>query len=70
MVDPKETDIGRIVVYTGNHNGPLEQGVITSFNEYGVFVRYGLGTTSQLTSRRDLEWVSGGDSKTNERHPE
>lgn len=60
MIDPTEQDIGRKVVYTGNRyaGGKLEEGVITSFNNYGIFVRYGSQTTSQSTSREDLEWIS------------
>ena len=60
MVDPTEADIGRKVIYTGNRHpgGQLEEGVITSFNEWFVFVRYDSETTSKGTSRQDLEWVS------------
>lgn len=59
MVDPTETDIGRKVVYAGNRytGGEPEEGVITSFNDHAVFVRYGARTTSQGTSRQDLEWL-------------
>ena len=56
MIDPTEQDIGRKVIYTGNYGGPLEEGVITSFNECAVFVRYGANTTSKATNRTDLEW--------------
>jgi hypothetical protein len=35
----------------------LEEGVITSFNDYAVFVRYGADTASKSTQRADLEWV-------------
>ena len=59
MIEPTEHDIGRAVVYTGNRypGGKLEEGVITSFNDYRVFVRYGADTYSKATSRADLEWV-------------
>jgi hypothetical protein len=40
MINPTEKDIGRAVVYTGNFNGPPEEGVITSFNDSYVFVRF------------------------------
>jgi hypothetical protein len=59
MIEPTEDDIGRAVVYTGNRypGGKLEEGVITSFNDYAVFVRYGADTASKSTQRADLEWV-------------
>jgi hypothetical protein len=66
MIEPTENDIGRAVVYTGNRypGGKLEEGVITSFNDYRVFVRYGADFHSKATSRPDLDWVrpntSGG----------
>lgn len=56
MIDPTERDIGRKVIYTGNYGGSLEEGVITSFNNSYVFVRYGTKYTSEATSRSDLEW--------------
>jgi hypothetical protein len=37
--------------------GKLEEGVITSFNRYTVFVRYGAEKNSKGTARADLEWV-------------
>jgi hypothetical protein len=66
MIEPTEEDIGRAVVYTGHRypGGKLEEGVITSFNDHRVFVRYGADKGSKSTSREDLEWVrrtpSGG----------
>jgi hypothetical protein len=59
MIEPTKDDIGRAVVYTGNRypGGKLEEGVITSFNDYRVFVRYGSDKASKSTSREDLEWV-------------
>jgi hypothetical protein len=59
MIEPTEHDIGRAVVYTGRRypGGALEEGVITSFNDYRVFVRYGADKHSKATSRADLEWV-------------
>ena len=60
MINPTQGDIGRSVVYTGNRHpdGRLEEGVITSFNEATVFVRYGADKHSKGTARADLEWVS------------
>jgi hypothetical protein len=59
MIEPTEQDIGRAVVYTGNRypGGKLEEGVITSFNDYRVFVRYGADLHSKATSRADLDWM-------------
>lgn len=61
MIEPTIKDIGREVIYTGNHNGPVEYGIITSFNAGVVFVSYknsegGRAFTSKATSRSDLEW--------------
>lgn len=60
MIEPKAEDIGRRVIYTGNRypGGKLEEGTITSFNHWQVFVRYGADTGSKATSRNDLEWVA------------
>lgn len=60
MINPTEKDVGRAVVYTGNYGGPREDGVITSFNDKYVFVRYKTQHPSQngkATSREDLEWL-------------
>lgn len=61
MIHPTAEDIGRKVIYRdwcgGNLRGAkIEEGVITSFNDSFVFVRYGTGSTSAATSREDLEW--------------
>ena len=66
MIDPTQDDIGRKVIYTGNYGGPLEEGVITSFNDAYVFVRYGAKYGSEATSRSDLEWCH---PKAGERKP-
>ena len=58
-LDPTTNDIGRLVVYKARHpNAEPEQGVITSFNEHCVFVRYGADVYSKGTSREDLEWCN------------
>jgi hypothetical protein len=64
MIEPSNSDIGSKVVYTGNRypGGKLEEGVITSFNERWVLVRYGHDAYSKATSREDLEWMSGARS--------
>lgn len=60
MIEPTYDDIGRSVIYTGNRypGGKPEEGVITSFNGYTVFVRYGSDKHSKGTSASDLEWVN------------
>jgi hypothetical protein len=58
MIDPKQNDIGRKVVYREPGDFPgrkVEEGVLTSFNEKYAFVRY-VGVTSAATSFTDLEW--------------
>lgn len=59
-IDPQQSDIGRCVIYTGNRypGGLPEIGVITSYNQVSVFVRYGDEKHSKATSREDLEWRS------------
>lgn len=54
MINPKKEDIGRNVTYKSYNT--KEFGVITSFNDSGVFVRYGTNTQSQHTRREDLKW--------------
>lgn len=49
-------DIGRSVTYHGNFGGPLEHGVITSYNDLFVFVRYGADMNSKATNREDLTY--------------
>jgi hypothetical protein len=58
MINPTSADIGRHVVYTGNRypGGEPEVGIITSYNDRAVFVRYGDDRHSKATSREDLEW--------------
>lgn len=60
MIRPTENDKGRAVIYTGNRypGGKTEEGVITSFNEATVFVRYGAEKHSKGTSPADLEWAT------------
>lgn len=56
MIDPTTNDIGRAVIYQGGHPDDREEGIITSFNDACVFVRYGAKWNSQATSRCDLTW--------------
>jgi len=57
MIEPKENDIGRKVVYRDRHGWKVEEGVITSFNDTCVFVRFGDDTGSKGTRREDLDWL-------------
>jgi hypothetical protein len=59
MIEPTADDIGRAVIYTSNRypGGKIEEGVITSFNHWQVFVRYAGEKYSKATSRADLEWA-------------
>src|SRR5580693_9986383 len=65
MIEPTEADIGRTVLYTGNRfvGGKTERGVITGFNHWTVFVRYGSDAHAMATSREDLEWENMLDPK-------
>jgi hypothetical protein len=56
MIEPKQSDIGREVIYRVRSNSEAEQGVITRFNEKYVFVRFGKEEGSAVTMREELEW--------------
>ena len=56
MINPTTADVGRRVLYRPRHS-PDEAGVITSFNDSFVFVRYGDLSESQATMHEDLHWV-------------
>jgi hypothetical protein len=56
MIEPSIEDVGRHVIYTDRPGGKVEQGVITSFSEHYVFVRYGADVHSKATRRIDLQW--------------
>jgi hypothetical protein len=55
---PKPADIGRKVIYRDPGGWKVEEGVIASFNDACVFVRYGADTGSNGTRREDLEWLA------------
>jgi len=65
MIDPTPDDIGRKVIYTppGDYPGKRsEEGVISSFNERYVFVRFGAavsagGSMGIGCERADLAWL-------------
>lgn len=56
MIEPTEKDIGRKVIYRGGA-GEIEEGVITSFKNGIIFVRYGKSVGSQATTPTDLEYA-------------
>lgn len=56
MIEPTKDDIGRWVVYLPNHPTDSEVGVISSFNEHLVFVRYSSKPSGEGTHRGNLEW--------------
>jgi hypothetical protein len=56
MIEPKQSDIGRNVIYRVHSNAKAEEGVITRFNEKYVFVRFGKEEQSAVTTREQLEW--------------
>jgi hypothetical protein len=69
VIEPTEADIGRAVLYTGNRyvGGKPERGVITGFNHWTVFVRYGDERYAKATNRADLEWANAGESEAHAR---
>ena len=61
MIQLTQADVGRKAIYRERGDFPgrkVEEGVITSFNDSVVFVRYGASASSVATSRGDLEWTS------------
>lgn len=56
MIEPTENDIGRVVLYQGIHPDDKDCGVITSFNDRYVFVRYRGRQQSEATQRAALSW--------------
>ena len=58
MIEPTKHDIGRKVYFKQEwmETKDWEYGLITSFNDNYVFVRYGTDTGSKSTYRKDLYW--------------
>lgn len=54
--DLDASSIGRPVVYSSAYL-PSEDGVITSFNDQFVFVRYRGDSASKATHPADLDWL-------------
>ena len=61
MIDPKERDIGRAVIYRPSEwSAKPERGRITSFDSQFVFVRYERSEYSVATNRDVLFWADQG----------
>jgi hypothetical protein len=63
MINPTKEDIGRGVVFSDGER--REDGVITSFNDRFVFVRYKHqhpSANGQATHRSQLEWLTPGSA--------
>jgi len=58
MIEPTKNDIGRKVIFKQDWMNPkdYEYGLITSFNNTYVHVRYGTDTGSKPTDRENLFW--------------
>ena len=56
MIEPKQSDIGRRVIYRVRSEAKAEEGVITRFNAKYVFVRIGRKENDVVTTRDQLEW--------------
>ena len=74
MIDPKPGDEHKYVTYIA-HDGHREAGLISSWNEHYVFVRYSTGDTAAATERCDLHWGLVGNVRNRhsgywEMHPE
>ena len=57
MIAPSPADIGRTVAYRDSSEAVPEVGIITSFDWFFVFVRYGGEPHSRATKASHLEWV-------------
>ena len=55
IIKVTDKDIGRKVIYDPGYK--IEEGIITSFNDTYVFVRYGSDTNSKATYYRDLRYL-------------
>jgi hypothetical protein len=54
-----QKDIGRNVVFKSFEDAAPEQGVITSFTDTYIFVRYGVCGCGQATNPNDLTFEQG-----------
>lgn len=62
MIEPTLKDIGREVIFRPIE-ASIQYGVITSFNDFCVFVKYGTSVTSQASFREDLFWIGEENDK-------
>jgi len=61
-MNPENIETGRKVVYTpfiGCDPELREEGVITSYNDKFIFVRYGNDVNSKATDPQDIEYIGG-----------
>jgi hypothetical protein len=56
MIKPRQSDVGRKVIYRVHSDAKAEEGVITRINEKYVFVRFGEEEKSTVTTRNQLKW--------------
>ena len=56
-IDPITEDVGRKVLYLSPGRETIEEGVIVSFNEVYVFVRFGSDQTPKACYRSNLEFI-------------
>ena len=57
MIEPKQSDIGRKVIYLVHSDANAVLGVVTRFNAKYVFVRFGEEEKSVVTTRYELAWM-------------
>lgn len=60
MISPTTEDIGRKVIYTPSGDYPdkvIEEGVLSSFNDHYIFVRFGHSPIGVPVSRDNLDWL-------------
>ena len=58
-----EEDVGKKVIYQNVEMEPKEEGIITSWNDHYIFVRYGSDVGSKATYPRDLQFVTPEQTK-------
>ena len=57
LKDLTNADKNRLVVYSKGRLKQLEEGIITSWNDTFIFVKYGKDITSKATYPQDLDWA-------------
>lgn len=56
-----ESDVGRAMIYRPHHGG-IEHGILSSFNDNAVFVRF-LGPNGERCDPRCLDFAVDGEGK-------